>query len=64
MRNAKIELVFLKSSVERFLQDVGKIEEFLQNHDCSSDDKLEILAYLVAVKESVEALEIKYSKYF
>jgi hypothetical protein len=62
MTNNKIEFIFLKTAIEQFIKDLHKIDGLMKDKTFSDDEELEIMAYLVAVKEGIEGIECFYSK--
>lgn len=45
---------------EQFIGDLQRSSEFMKDKVFSEDEALEIISYLVAVKENIEGLESKY----
>ncbi len=60
MKSGRIEFLFLKISIEQFIQDLKKINEVMKEKAFSKEEMLEVMGYLVAAKENIEALEVKY----
>lgn len=62
MKNNRIEYHFLKRSIEQFRGDLHQIENLIAKEILSSDESLELMSDLVALKESIESLEDWYLK--
>ncbi len=62
MKGSKIEFLFLKSSIDQFIKDLQKLNKMMQDKSLSEDEELEIMSYLVAIKENIEGIEARYSK--
>ena len=58
--NFRLNHIFFKGSIELFHKDLKIFSEHMSS--VSSDELLDLMAYLVAVKEFIEALEIKFEK--
>ncbi|MFT6106894.1 MAG: hypothetical protein ACJA0S_000278 [Rickettsiales bacterium] len=58
----KIEYHFLKRAIEKFGQDLNKINLIISNQAFSNDDLLDLMHDLVEVKEVIESLEEIYSE--
>lgn len=62
MASSRVEFLFLKTSIDQFIKDLEKFSQILKNKDFSEEEALEVMAYLIAVKENIEGLEARYSK--
>jgi len=62
MKSSKVEFLFLKSSIDQFIKDLQKLSKVMQDKSLSEDEELEIMSYLVAIKESIEGMEARHSK--
>jgi hypothetical protein len=61
MKSSKVEFLFLKSSIDQFVKDLQKLSKIMKDKSFS-EEELEIMSYLVAVKENIEGLEARYSR--
>ncbi len=61
MKSSKVEFLFLKTSIEQFIKDLRRFDEMVISKFFSEDEALEIMSYLIAVKESIESIEDRYS---
>jgi len=61
MTSNKIEFIFLKTAIEQFIRDLRKIDGLMKSRAFSEDEELEIMSYLVAVKEMIGEMECSYS---
>jgi len=62
MKSSKVEFLFLKSSIDQFVKDLQKLSKIMKDKSFSEEEELEIMSYLVAVKENIEGLEARYSR--
>jgi hypothetical protein len=60
MPNNRIEFLFLKLSIEQFLKDLRNIEKAMKNKVFTENELLEIMSYLLVIKENIESLEEKF----
>ena len=62
MKSSKVEFLFLKTSIDQFVKDLEKLSKIMKDKSFSEEEELEIMSYLVAVKENIEGLEARYSR--
>ncbi len=62
MKSSKVEFLFLKTSIDQFVKDLQKLSKIMKDKSFSEEEELEIMSYLVAVKENIEGLEARYSR--
>lgn len=62
MKSSKVEFLFLKTSIDQFVKDLEKLSKIMKDKSFSEEEELEIVSYLVAVKENIEGLEARYSR--
>jgi hypothetical protein len=62
MTSDKIEFIFLKTAIEQFIKDLRKIDGLMKDKTFNDDEELEMMFYLVAVREIIEGMEGAYSK--
>jgi hypothetical protein len=62
MKSSRVEFLFLKTSIDQFVKDLKRFSQILESKDFSDDEELEVMSYLVAVKENIEAMEVRYSR--
>jgi len=62
MKSSKVEFLFLKSSIDQFVKDLQKLSKIMKDKSFSEEEELEIVSYLVAVKENIEGIEARYSR--
>jgi hypothetical protein len=62
MTSDKIEFIFLKIAIEQFIKDLRKIDGLMKDKTFNDDEELEMMFYLVAVREIIEGMEGAYSK--
>ena len=62
MVSSKVEFLFLKMSIEQFIKTLQKVDGLIKDKTLLEEEALEIMGYLVAAKENIEALEASYSK--
>ena len=62
MKSSKVEFLFLKTSIDQFVKDLEKLSKIMKDKSFSEEEELEIMSYLVAVKENIEVLEARYSR--
>ena len=62
MKSSKVEFLFLKTSIDQFVKDLQKLSKIMKDKYFSEEEELEIMSYLVAVKENIEGLEARYSR--
>jgi hypothetical protein len=62
MASNSVEYHFLKRSLEQFAEDLKKVEEVISKKIFTQEELLEIMGYLVSIKENIEILEIKYQE--
>jgi hypothetical protein len=62
MKSSKVEFLFLKSSIDQFVKDLQKLSKIMKDKSFSEEEELEIMSYLVAVKENIEGIEARYSR--
>ncbi len=62
MASSRVEFLFLKVSIEQFIRDLQRFEKALETKEFPEEEMLEIMGYFVAVKESIEGLEARYSR--
>jgi hypothetical protein len=62
MTSDKIEFIFLKTAIEQFIKDLRKIDGLMKDKTFNDDEELEMMFYLVSVREIIEGMEGAYSK--
>ncbi len=62
MKSSRVEFLFLKTSIDQFVKDLEKFSKIMKDKSFSEEEELEIMSYLVAVKENIEGLEARYSR--
>ena len=62
MKSSRVEFLFLKTSIDQFVKDLQKLSKIMKDKSFSEEEELEIMSYLVAVKENIEGLEARYSR--
>lgn len=62
MKSSRVEFLFLKTSIDQFVKDLEKLSKIMKDKSFSEEEELEIMSYLVAVKENIEGLEARYSR--
>jgi len=60
MSSDKVEFIFLKTSVEKFIQDLRTIEDKIKAKAFSENEELELMSYLVSAREIIELIESNY----
>ena len=62
MKNINTEIKLVKKSVLKFLNELPIAKKLIETQNIATDELLELMHYLIAVREEIEMLEEIYLK--